>query len=208
MHKFSPLLQVLIDVADKNTHLVFGDYGSVYDIQRAVEDGATVPIYYERRLAKLELKEEERPHLNEAFDELTEGEEWPWLAVHGYVSAEDRVLGRSAWAFLSALVVSKRNEPRLVASLKAGEEERDRWWDEEQHFPAEDPVTALATLQSLVAQRETETLELKRSTAEPTRAGERLCAFLTGEGGKVLIGVGPDAELAVQRAPCTLRVAP
>jgi hypothetical protein len=44
----------------------------------------------------------------------------PWLAVHGYVSAEDRVLGRSAWAFLSALVVSKGNEPRLVASLKAG----------------------------------------------------------------------------------------
>lgn len=44
----------------------------------------------------------------------------PWLAVHGYVSAEDRVLGRSAWAFLSALVVSKGNGARLVASLKAG----------------------------------------------------------------------------------------
>jgi len=43
----------------------------------------------------------------------------PWLAVHGYVSAEDRVLGRSAWAFLSALVASKGNEPRLVALLKA-----------------------------------------------------------------------------------------
>jgi type I restriction enzyme R subunit len=64
-----------IDAADKNTRSVFGDYVSVYDIQRAVEDGATVPIYYESRLAKLELKEEERPRLDEAFDELTEGEE-------------------------------------------------------------------------------------------------------------------------------------
>lgn len=44
----------------------------------------------------------------------------PWLAVHGYFSAEDRVLGRCAWAFLSALVASKGNEARLVASLKAG----------------------------------------------------------------------------------------
>jgi hypothetical protein len=44
----------------------------------------------------------------------------PWLAVHGYVSAAERVLGRSAWAYLSALVVSKGNEPHLVASLKAG----------------------------------------------------------------------------------------
>jgi hypothetical protein len=48
------------------------------------------------------------------------GHSGPWLAVHGCVGAEDRVLGRSAWAFLSALVVSKGDEPRLVASLKAG----------------------------------------------------------------------------------------
>jgi hypothetical protein len=44
----------------------------------------------------------------------------PWLAVHGYLSAADRVLGRSAWAFLSALVLSNGHEPRLVAALKAG----------------------------------------------------------------------------------------
>ncbi len=44
----------------------------------------------------------------------------PWLAVHGYLSAEDRVLGRSAWAFLSALVPSNGHEPRLVAALQAG----------------------------------------------------------------------------------------
>ncbi len=50
-----------IEKTDANTRAVFGDYISVYDIQRAVVDGATVPIYYESRLAKLELKESERP---------------------------------------------------------------------------------------------------------------------------------------------------
>ena len=46
-----------IERVDANTRAVFGEYISVYDIQKAVEDGATVPIYYEGRLAKLELKE-------------------------------------------------------------------------------------------------------------------------------------------------------
>ena len=49
-----------IELTDKNTRAVFGDYISVYDIQRAVEDGATVPIYYESRLAKLDLDEREQ----------------------------------------------------------------------------------------------------------------------------------------------------
>jgi type I restriction enzyme R subunit len=52
-----------------------GDYISIYDIQRAVEDGATVPIYYECRLAKLELSEAERPKIDPDFEEVTEGEE-------------------------------------------------------------------------------------------------------------------------------------
>ena len=46
-----------IEKTDASTTAVFGDYISVYDIQRAVEDGATVPIYYENRLAKLNLDE-------------------------------------------------------------------------------------------------------------------------------------------------------
>jgi len=56
-------------------------------------------------------------------------------------------------------------------------------------------MTTLAALQRLVAQGESETLELGRSTAELRRAGETLCAFLNGGGGKVLIGVGPDGRL-------------
>ncbi len=54
---------------------MFGDYISIYDIQRAVLDGATVPIYYESRLAKLAIDEQERPKLDAEFDEATEGEE-------------------------------------------------------------------------------------------------------------------------------------
>ena len=64
-----------IEQTDANTRAVFGDYISIYDIQRAVEDGATVPIYYESRLAKLELNEAERPKIDPEFEEVTEGEE-------------------------------------------------------------------------------------------------------------------------------------
>jgi len=64
-----------IELTDKNTRAVFGEYISVYDIQRAVADKATVPIYYESRLARLELNESERPRIDPDFEEATEGEE-------------------------------------------------------------------------------------------------------------------------------------
>jgi type I restriction enzyme R subunit len=64
-----------IEKTDANTRAVFGDYISIYDIQRAVVDKATVPIYYESRLAKLELKDSERPRIDPKFEEATEGEE-------------------------------------------------------------------------------------------------------------------------------------
>ena len=64
-----------IELEDANTRAVFGDYISVYDIERAVEDRATVPIYYESRLAKLALDEAEVPKIDPEFEEVTEGEE-------------------------------------------------------------------------------------------------------------------------------------
>jgi len=65
-----------LELSDKNTRAVFGDYiKPIYDIQQAVADGATVPIYYESRLAKIGLDENVLPHLDSEFDELTEGEE-------------------------------------------------------------------------------------------------------------------------------------
>ena len=88
-----------IELADKNTRAVFGDYISIYDIQRAVTDGATVPIYYESRLAKLDLDEKEKPHLDEEFDEVTEGEEYEkkeklktkWSALEAVVGTDRRL---------------------------------------------------------------------------------------------------------------------
>ena len=88
-----------IELADASTRAVFGDHISVYDIQRAVEDGATVPIYYESRLAKLALDETERPAIDAGFEEVTEGEETDrreklktkWAQLEAIVGAERRV---------------------------------------------------------------------------------------------------------------------
>jgi type I restriction enzyme R subunit len=86
-----------IELQDANTRAVFGDYISVYDIQRAVEDGATVPIYYESRLAKLELDEAERPRIDPDFEEATEGEE-----------VERREKLKTKWAQLEAIVGTQK----------------------------------------------------------------------------------------------------
>lgn len=86
-----------IEKADANTRSVFGDYISVYDIQRAVEDGATVPIYYQGRLANLQLSEEEKPRIDAAFDEATEAEE-----------VELREKLKSKWAAMEAVVGSEK----------------------------------------------------------------------------------------------------
>ncbi len=92
-----------LELTDKNTRAVFGDYISVYDIQRAVEDQATVPIYYESRLAKLELDERERPKIDPDFEEVTEGEE---------VERKEKL--KTKWAQLEAIVGAEKRL-RLVA---------------------------------------------------------------------------------------------
>ena len=88
-----------IELQDANTRAVFGDYISIYDIRRAVEDQATVPIYYESRLARLALDEEEKPNIDPDFEEATEGEEverkeklkTKWAQLEAVVGAERRV---------------------------------------------------------------------------------------------------------------------
>ncbi len=92
-----------IEQTDANTRAVFGDYISVYDIQRAVVDGATVPIYYESRLAKIELKQSERPKIDPSFEEATEGEE---------VDRKEKL--KTKWAQLEAVVGSEKRV-RLIA---------------------------------------------------------------------------------------------
>ena len=92
-----------IEQEDANTRAVFGDYISIYDIQRSVADEATVPIYYESRLARLSLDEDERPAIDPDFEEATEGEE------------ADRVEKlKTKWAQLEAIVGSEKRL-KLVA---------------------------------------------------------------------------------------------
>ncbi len=86
-----------IELGDKNTKAVFGDYVDIYDIQQAVEDGATVPVYYEARVAKLELDKDEIPQIDPEFEEVTEGEE-----------SEYKEKLKSKWSRMEALVGSER----------------------------------------------------------------------------------------------------
>ena len=86
-----------IERHDANTQAVFGDHISIYDIQRAVEDGATVPIYYESRLARLTLDEAERPKIDPGFEEATEGEE---------IARKEKL--KTKWAQLEAVVGTEK----------------------------------------------------------------------------------------------------
>lgn len=86
-----------IELSDKNTRAVFGEYVDIYDISRAVEDKATVPIYYEARLAKIDLLKEMTPQIDAEFEELTEGEE---------VARQEKL--KSKWAKLEAMIGSEK----------------------------------------------------------------------------------------------------
>jgi type I restriction enzyme R subunit len=95
-----------IELTDKNTRAVFGDYISIYDIQQAVRDGATVPIYYESRLAKLELNEAERPKIDAEFEEVTEGEE---------IERKEKL--KTKWAQLEAIVGTEKRLKLIAQDL-------------------------------------------------------------------------------------------
>ena len=102
-----------IALDDRNTEAVFGNYISIYDIQQAVEDGATVPIYYESRLAKLDLDEAEKPHIDPDFDEATEGEE---------LSKKEKL--KTKWAALEAIVGTEKRINQIADDLIAHFESR------------------------------------------------------------------------------------
>ncbi len=97
-----------IELHDANTRAVFGDYISVYDIQRAVQDGATVPIYYESRLARLALDEAERPKIDPDFEEATEGEE---------VERKEKL--KTKWAQLEAVVGAQKRLALVAQDIVA-----------------------------------------------------------------------------------------
>jgi len=91
---------------DKNTVAVFGDYIDIYDIEQAVEDGATVPIYYESRLVKLDLKEEEKPHIDPQFEFITEGQE---------IESQEKL--KTKWARMEAIVGSETRVKKVAQDI-------------------------------------------------------------------------------------------
>ena len=102
-----------IELSDRSTPAVFGNYIDIYDIQRAVVDGATVPIFYEGRLAKLDLPEELKPQIDAEFEEVTEAEE------------EDvRTKLKGKWARTEAIVGSERRIALVADDLVRHFEER------------------------------------------------------------------------------------
>ncbi len=102
-----------LEKTDRNTPAVFGNYIDIYDIEKAVHDGATVRIYYESRLAKLELKADERPKIDPEFEEVTEGEE---------VEKKEKL--KSKWARLEALVGSENRIKNIAKDIINHFEER------------------------------------------------------------------------------------
>lgn len=103
-----------IELGDKSTTAIFGHYIDTYDIEQAIADRATVPIYYEARLAKIRLKEEERPRIDPDFEEVTEAEE-----------AEDRERLKSKWAQIEKLVGAPERIKQVAADLIEHFERRD-----------------------------------------------------------------------------------
>lgn len=93
-----------IEKEDASTPAVFGEYVDVYDIAQAVEDGATVRIYYESRLAKIHLKPEEAKKLDEEVESITEGEE---------STAKEKA--KAKWAQLEA-IVGHRDRVKVIAT--------------------------------------------------------------------------------------------
>jgi type I restriction enzyme R subunit len=95
-----------IEKDDVSTPAVFGEYIDVYDISRAVEDGATVPIYYESRLARIDIPPDEKPRVDAEIDDLTEDE----------VSSEQERIKRK-WATVEALVGSEKRLSMIAGDL-------------------------------------------------------------------------------------------
>lgn len=102
-----------IEKTDANTRAVFGEYISIYDIQRAVADESTVPIFYESRIAKLGLNAAELPKIDAEFEEITEGEE-----------LTNREKLKTKWAALEALVGDPKRIKIIAADIVTHFEKR------------------------------------------------------------------------------------
>jgi len=103
-----------IEMSDRSTKAVFGNYVDIYDIQQAVNDKATVPIFYESRLAKVNFAEDEKVHIDEQFEELTEGEE-----------LSNRQQMRAKWTRLEAIVGNPNRIEKIAQDIVYHFEQRN-----------------------------------------------------------------------------------
>ena len=103
-----------IESKDRNTQAIFGNYVDIYDIQQAVDDKATVPIFYESRLVKVNFADDEKVHLDEQFEELTEGEE-----------LNSRQKMRAKWTRLEAIVGNPNRIAKIAEDLVYHFEQRN-----------------------------------------------------------------------------------
>ena len=95
-----------IEADDINTPAIFGQYIDIYDISRAVEDGATVPIYYESRLARIELSDDEKPKIDAEIEALVEDE-----------TLNEAEKAKAKWSTVEALVGAKARMTQVATDL-------------------------------------------------------------------------------------------
>jgi type I restriction enzyme R subunit len=95
-----------LELTDKSTKLVFGDYIDIYDVGRAIEDKATVPVYYEGRMVRLDLPDDAADMLDQEFDELTEDRE-----------EDEKTRMASKWAQLEQVVGTPKRLAQVAADL-------------------------------------------------------------------------------------------
>lgn len=104
-----------VELTDKNTRAVFGDYIDVYDMTRAVEDGTTVKIFYESRIAKLDLPEDMKPKIDSEYDEITEYQEY---------NQKEKL--KSKWARLEAIVGTNARVKQIAKDIVEHFEKREQ----------------------------------------------------------------------------------
>ena len=104
-----------VELTDKNTRAVFGDYIDIYDMTRSVEDGTTVKIFYESRIAKLELPEEMKPKVDREYEEITE-----------YQELTEKEKLKSKWARLEAIVGARERVQQIAQDIVEHFEKREQ----------------------------------------------------------------------------------
>ncbi|NNM99927.1 MAG: type I restriction endonuclease subunit R [Candidatus Eremiobacteraeota bacterium] len=107
-----------VELTDHNTRTVFGNYIDVYDVRRAVEDGSTVPIYYEARVVRVDLDAKKVSYLDEEFEDITEGQE-----------EDEKRRAASRWSQLEALVGAEARIEEIAGDIVEHFERRQKGFD-------------------------------------------------------------------------------